>query len=227
MISKIYSITVNWLNSDIIEIEVDINNWMPAFKIVGLPDQSVQESKERIRSALKNSWKKLPTTRIIVNLAPADIKKTWPSFDFPIAIGILLNSWEIEEKFIRNFMLSLLFALIIMVGLSISYLFLLKAFNIIDWSILKLIAAGMALAVFPTAFGVIFLNEDDKKKGNVFIPVISYALMIFLFLGIVLPITIWFVVKAGGWLIKFVKAVFSFIFGFISSIWEFIKGLIG
>ncbi len=98
MISKIYSITVNGLNSDIIEAEIDINNWMPAFKIVGLPDQSVQESKERIRSALKNSGKKLPTIRIIVNLAPADIKKTGPSFDFPIAIGILLNSGEIEEK---------------------------------------------------------------------------------------------------------------------------------
>ena len=102
MISKVYSITVNWLNSDIIEVEVDINNWMPAFTIVWLPDQSVQESKERIRSALKNSGKKLPMIRIVVNLAPADIKKTWPSFDFPIVVWILLNSWEIEEKFIKD-----------------------------------------------------------------------------------------------------------------------------
>ncbi len=102
MISKIHSIAVNWLNSDIIEVEVDINNWMPAFTIVWLPDQSVQESKERIRSAMKNSWKRLPSTKIIVNLAPANIKKTGPSFDFPIAIGILLNSWELDEKLIKD-----------------------------------------------------------------------------------------------------------------------------
>lgn len=91
MISKVYSMTVNGLNSDLIEVEVDINNGLPSFTIVGLPDQSVQESKERIRSALKSSEAKLPTIRITVNLAPADIKKSWPIFDFPIAIGILLN----------------------------------------------------------------------------------------------------------------------------------------
>lgn len=102
MISKINSIAVNGLNSDLIEIEVDINKWMPNFTIVGLPDQSVQESRERLRSAMKSSFTKLPTSRIIVNLAPADIKKTWPSFDFPIAIWILHAKWEIEEKYIKE-----------------------------------------------------------------------------------------------------------------------------
>ncbi len=102
MISKVNSITVNWLNSDLIEVEVDINNWLPSFTIVWLADQWVQESKERMKSALKSSWNKLPMTRITVNLAPADIKKSWPSFDFPIAIWILLNNWSIEESLVKD-----------------------------------------------------------------------------------------------------------------------------
>ncbi len=96
MISKINSIAVNWLESNIIEVEVDINQWLPAFTIVWLPDQWVQESKERLRSALKSSNSKLPTSRIIVNLAPANIKKSWPSFDLAIAVAILHNKWEID-----------------------------------------------------------------------------------------------------------------------------------
>lgn len=103
MISKIYSIVINWLENDIIEVEVDINRWMPSFTIVWLPDQWVQESKERLRSALKSSNYRLPTDKITVNLAPADIRKTGPSFDLPIAIWILENSWVIEEnKYSQN-----------------------------------------------------------------------------------------------------------------------------
>ncbi len=96
MISKVESITVNWLESTVISIEVDINNWLPAFTIVWLPDQWVQESKERLRSAMKSSEARLPTTRITVNLAPASIKKSWPSFDLPIAIWILRNDWWVN-----------------------------------------------------------------------------------------------------------------------------------
>ena len=102
MISKIYSISVNWLNSDIIEVEVDINNGFPSFTIVWLPDQGIQESKERLRSAMKSSLNKLPASRITVNLAPADIRKSWPSFDLPIAIWILLNTWSIREDLIKD-----------------------------------------------------------------------------------------------------------------------------
>jgi len=98
MISKIYTITVNWLESEVIEVEVDINNWLPSFSIVGLPDTWISESKERLRSALKSSNYKLPTSKITVNLAPADIKKSGPSFDLPIAIWILNNSWVIDNS---------------------------------------------------------------------------------------------------------------------------------
>ncbi len=102
MISKVNSITVNWLDSFLVEIEVDINNWLPSFTIVWLPDQWVQESKDRLRSAMKSSWNKLPMSRITVNLAPADIRKSWPSFDFPIAIWILHHEWFIENTFVSD-----------------------------------------------------------------------------------------------------------------------------
>lgn len=92
MVANIKSIAVNWINSSIIDVEVDINNWLPSFTIVWLPDQWVQESKERIRSALRSSWWKIPSSKIIVNLAPADIRKSWPSFDLSIAIWILI--WD-------------------------------------------------------------------------------------------------------------------------------------
>ena len=97
MISQVHAITVNGLHTTIIDIEVDINNGLPAFTIVGLPDQWVQESKERLRSALKSSCAKLPTTRITVNLAPANIKKSGPSFDLGIAVGILVNQEYISK----------------------------------------------------------------------------------------------------------------------------------
>ncbi len=103
MISKTHSITVNWLESTIVDVEVDINNWLPAFTIVWLPDQWVQESKERLRSAMKSSSTRLPQTRITVNLAPADIKKSGPSFDLPIAIWILRSEdWIKENKIIED-----------------------------------------------------------------------------------------------------------------------------
>lgn len=102
MISKVNSIAVNGLATDLIEIEVDINQWLPSFTIVWLPDQWVQESKERLRSALKSSWAKLPASRITVNLAPADIRKSWPSFDFPIAVGILDSEFSFEKEILEK-----------------------------------------------------------------------------------------------------------------------------
>lgn len=102
MISKINSIAVNGLISDIIEVEVDINYWMPYFEIVWLPDQWVKEARERLRSALKSSWTRLPSTRIVVNLAPADIKKSGSSFDIAIAVWILLHEGVILDTFVNN-----------------------------------------------------------------------------------------------------------------------------
>lgn len=98
MISKVHSIAVNGLSSTIVDVEVDINPGMPKFNIVWLPDQGVQESRERLYSALKSIESRLPMTRITVNLAPADIRKVGSMFDLPIAIWILINDGMILTK---------------------------------------------------------------------------------------------------------------------------------
>ena len=72
-----------------VNVEVDVSFGLPAFTMVGLPDPSVRESRDRIRSAIRNSGFEFPLRRITVNLAPADVRKAGSSFDLPIAIGIL------------------------------------------------------------------------------------------------------------------------------------------
>lgn len=89
MISKVLSSAVLGIDAYIVNVEVDISPGLPAFSTVGLPDGAVKESKDRVRSAIKNGGYSFPETRITVNLAPADIKKEGSSYDLPIAIGIL------------------------------------------------------------------------------------------------------------------------------------------
>lgn len=96
MTAKVKSVTILGLEATPIEVEVDIANGLPGMTIVGLPDKAVEESKERVRSAIKNSNAVFPNKKIIINLAPADIKKEGPSFDLPIAVGILVASGQIE-----------------------------------------------------------------------------------------------------------------------------------
>lgn len=98
MLSKIYSCCFFGLEGFSVEIETYISSGLPAFNIVGLPDTSVNESKERVRSAVKNSGMEFPLQRITVNMAPADIKKEGTYYDLPIAIGILLSSGQIEPQ---------------------------------------------------------------------------------------------------------------------------------
>jgi len=90
MATKVFSGAVIGLDGILVDVEADITTTsLPYFVVVGLPDTAVQESRERIRSAIKNSGFKFPVARITVNLAPADIKKQGPSFDLPIALSIL------------------------------------------------------------------------------------------------------------------------------------------
>lgn len=80
-----------------VEVEIDVaSQGFPAFNIVGLPDKAVEEAKERVRSALKNSGADFPAKRITVNLAPADLPKEGPSYDLPIALGILLATEQLK-----------------------------------------------------------------------------------------------------------------------------------
>ena len=75
-----------------VQVEVDVSFGLPAFNMVGLPDASVRESRDRVRSAIRNSGFDFPPHRITVNLAPADIRKAGASFDLPIALGVLAAS---------------------------------------------------------------------------------------------------------------------------------------
>ena len=89
MLSKVISFALAGLDGIPVEVETDINNGLPAYELVGLPDAAVKESRERVRSALKNSGRKFPAQKITVNLAPADVKKEGSCFDLAIAVGIL------------------------------------------------------------------------------------------------------------------------------------------
>jgi magnesium chelatase family protein len=95
-LAKVLSCTVVGLQGRLVEVEVDLGGaGVPSLTIVGLPDAAVRESAERVRSALKNSGFALPARRIVVNLAPADVRKEGPAFDLPIAIGLLLATGRV------------------------------------------------------------------------------------------------------------------------------------
>ena len=90
MLSKVKSITLSGLDGNLVEIQTDISNGIPEFDIVGLPDTTVKEAKKRIKSAINNSGIEFPNKKILINLAPANIKKEGSSFDLAMAIGILI-----------------------------------------------------------------------------------------------------------------------------------------
>lgn len=102
MLSKVLSGAVSGINGYAVNVEVDISNGFPCFEIVGLPGSAVKESKERVRTAIKNSGIELPAKRITVNLAPADTKKEGPAFDLPIALGVLSCLEKINKSVIQD-----------------------------------------------------------------------------------------------------------------------------
>ncbi len=102
MISSVYSASCAGIDAYLVEIEVDVANGLPQVAIVGLPDQAVRESKERVRSALRNSGFLLTPKKITVNLAPADLKKEGPAFDLAMALGILASSGYIKQDQLKK-----------------------------------------------------------------------------------------------------------------------------
>ncbi len=96
MVARVNSSAVIGVDGFLVEVETDILNGLPSFTVVGLPDKAVEESRERVRSAIKNSGVDFPVKRITVNLAPSDLPKEGSSFDMPIAVSILLASEQIN-----------------------------------------------------------------------------------------------------------------------------------
>ncbi|CDA15975.1 MAG: YifB family Mg chelatase-like AAA ATPase [Clostridia bacterium] len=102
MLSIIKSMSLIGLEGYLVNIEIDVSAGIPCWDIVGLPDASVKEAKERVRTAIKNSGYDMQSRKIVVNLSPADIKKEGSFFDLPIAIGILACSGNINKKSIED-----------------------------------------------------------------------------------------------------------------------------
>jgi len=104
MLAKVFSGSVLGVDPYLVEIEVDISSGLPAMIVVGLPDESVKESRDRVKAALHNCGFTFPARRITVNLAPADVRKEGVCFDLPIAVGILAASGQIPPELITDYL---------------------------------------------------------------------------------------------------------------------------
>ena len=93
MLARCLSASLQGLEARPVVVEVDLAPGLPGVQLVGLPDKAIQESRERVRSALRNSGFRGPLVRVVINLAPADRRKEGPSFDLPIALALLVGCW--------------------------------------------------------------------------------------------------------------------------------------
>ena len=105
MLAKINSFGLQGIKGYKVELEIDVNVGLPGIEIVGLPDASIKESKERVRSAIKNSGYLFPTKKITVNFAPADVKKEGSMYDLPVALGVLYATEQIKAKTISDYII--------------------------------------------------------------------------------------------------------------------------
>lgn len=105
MLAKVHSGSIHGVEAYPVEIEVDVSGGIPAVVIVGLPDTAVKESRDRVKTAIQNSGFVYPEGRLTVNLAPANIKKEGPSFDLPIAVGILAAGKQIDRDRLGDFII--------------------------------------------------------------------------------------------------------------------------
>jgi magnesium chelatase family protein len=105
MLARLRSAAVFGIDAHPVHVEVDVSRGFPSFTVVGLPDASVRESRDRVRTAIRNSGFEFPPHRITINLAPADVRKAGASFDLPIALGILAASGAVHRRDIHDILL--------------------------------------------------------------------------------------------------------------------------
>ena len=101
-IARIATVSPIGYDGNLVEVESDLSSGLPSMRIVGLGNKSIDESKERVRSALTNSGLEYPTKRITINLAPAELSKEGTHYDLPIALAILLSTGKLRKQDIAN-----------------------------------------------------------------------------------------------------------------------------
>ena len=104
MLARIFSCAVVGLEGIIVEVEVDYSNGLPGMTLIGLPDTAVQESRDRVQNAVKNAGLHFPRHRVVVNLAPATIRKEGPAYDLPIALGVIVLAGFLPQDKVENIM---------------------------------------------------------------------------------------------------------------------------
>ncbi len=104
MLARVWSATIIGIDAVKVGVEVDVSTGLPGITVVGLPDIAVQESKERVKTAIKNAGSAYPIRRIVVNLTPADLRKEGPSFDLPICVGILAASAQVNGELLGDYL---------------------------------------------------------------------------------------------------------------------------
>jgi magnesium chelatase family protein len=103
MVNIVKTATVIGITAYEVSVETDVANSLPGMAIVGLPDASVNEARDRVKSAIKNSGYSFPSKKVIINLAPADLKKAGTSFDLPIAVGILTEEEVMDSEKTKDY----------------------------------------------------------------------------------------------------------------------------
>ena len=147
MFSKVSSVGLFGMNSYIVEVEADVSKGLPSFDIVGLPDNSVKEARDRVRSAIKNCGFNFPNGRITVNLAPADLKKGGSHYDLPITIALLLATNQIKVD-VEN-------------KIFIGELSLDGRMRMVNGTL------AMTITAHDENFGEIFLPQNNSKEASV------------------------------------------------------------
>ena len=104
MLARIWSAAIVGIDAVKVGAEVDVSGGLPGIVVVGLPDTAVQESRERVKAALKNSGFAFPMRKIVINLTPADLRKEGPSFDLPISVGILAASEQVDGSLLGDYL---------------------------------------------------------------------------------------------------------------------------
>lgn len=104
MLARVWSASIVGIDALKVGVEIDVSAGLPGIVVVGLPDIAVQESRERVKAALKNAGYAFPMRKIVINLAPADLRKEGPSFDLPISVGILAASEQVSAQLLGDYL---------------------------------------------------------------------------------------------------------------------------